>query len=246
MRILTTFVISLALFSTAEADLNDKVQAALAAEARPAQDRERDRNRRPLQTLEFFGLKEDMRVLELFPGGGWYTRVLAPVLRDRGQLYVALNTGGVEESVLTEGGFEKVEVLETGANARYVRELRGYVLDDFDFGVRDLDMVLTFRNLHSYSAEYRASINTEVFEALKPGGLYGVIDHTRRHMEPDDSENRRRMDPVIAIKEALDAGFEFVDYSPLHYRPDDELRYEVGRRSVAGNTDRFTLLFRKP
>ena len=54
------------------------------------------------------------------------------------------------------------------------------------------------------------------------------------------------MDPVGVIKELLDAGFEFVDYSDLHYRADDELEYEVGRRSVTGNTDRFTLLFRKP
>jgi predicted methyltransferase len=85
-----------------------------------------------------------------------------------------------------------------------------------------------------------------VLDVLKPGGFYGVVDHTKRHMEPETPENRRRIDPVLVIKEMLDIGFEFVDYSDLHYRPDDELEYEVGRRSVTGNTDRFTLLFRKP
>ena len=85
-----------------------------------------------------------------------------------------------------------------------------------------------------------------MFDSLKPGGLYGVVDHTARHMEPENYENRRRIDPVMVIKEMLDIGFEFVDYSSLHYRADDELRFEVGRRSVSGNTDRFTLLFRKP
>jgi predicted methyltransferase len=65
-------------------------------------------------------------------------------------------------------------------------------------------------------------------------------------MQGDYSEVWRRMDPVQAIKEIEAAGFEFVDYSDLHYRPDDTLQYEVGRRSVTGNTDRFTLLFRKP
>ena len=65
-------------------------------------------------------------------------------------------------------------------------------------------------------------------------------------MEPITRESRRRVDVVQIMKEVLAAGFEFVDYSDLHYRPDDELRYEVGRRSVTGNTDRFTLLFRKP
>ena len=73
-----------------------------------------------------------------------------------------------------------------------------------------------------------------------------VLRVTRRHMERDNYENRRRIDPVLVIKEVEDAGFEFVDFSDLHFRADDELRFEVGRRSVTGNTDRFTLLFRKP
>ena len=65
-------------------------------------------------------------------------------------------------------------------------------------------------------------------------------------MEPANNENRRRLDLVLVIKELVDMGFEFVAYTDLHYRADDELEYEVGRRSVTGNTDRFTLLFRKP
>jgi len=73
-----------------------------------------------------------------------------------------------------------------------------------------------------------------------------VVDHTRRHMQATSNENRRRIDPVLAIKEIQAAGFILEDYATLHYRLDDELRYEVGRKTVAGNTDRFTLKFRKP
>jgi predicted methyltransferase len=65
-------------------------------------------------------------------------------------------------------------------------------------------------------------------------------------MEPITMENRRRTDPVQIIVEALNAGFVLAAYSDLHYIPDDELRYEVGRRTVTGNSDRYTLLFRKP
>ena len=227
-------------------EIDSKVEAALAAESRPEADRERDRNRRPLATLNFFGLKDNMRVLELIPGGGWYTRVLAPVLADNGQLYVAIGTGRVKSGVLTEPGFEKVEVLETNDNIRRPEGSRFYAIDDFELGVSDLDMVLTFRNVHNFDPESRARVNSQVFKALKSGGLYGVVDHTMRHMEAPNNENRRRIDPVLVIKEMLDLGFEFVDYSDLHYRADDELEYEVGRRSVSGNTDRFTLLFRKP
>lgn len=230
----------------AAGDIDAKVEAALAAEARPQADRDRDDNRLPLKTLTFLGLKDDMRVLELLPGGGWYTRVLAPLLADNGKLYVAINTGTVSRKVLNEPGFEKVEVLATTDKLRRPEGSRHYVMDEFDFGVRDLDMVLTFRNVHNFGSETRALMHHEVFEALRSGGVYGIVDHTRRHMEPDNHENRRRIDPVLVIKEVQAAGFEFVDYSDLHYRADDELEYEVGRRSVSGNTDRFTFLFRKP
>ena len=247
MKLFTTAVLlSLALGAQAANEIDMKVEAALAADSRPQADRDRDRNRRAAETLNFFGLKDNMRVMELLPGGGWYTRVLAPVLAENGQLYLALGTGRASTTVLTEPGFEDVVRLETNENLHRPDGARFYVMDEFEFGVEDLDMVLTFRNVHNFTPEVRAIMNREVFESLKSGGLYGVIDHTRRHMEKLDNENRRRIDPVLVIKEMLDLGFEFVDYSDLHFRGDDELEYEVGRRSVSGNTDRFTFLFRKP
>jgi len=247
MKLFTTaLLLSLALGAQAANEIDMKVEAALAADSRPQADRDRDRNRRAAETLNFFGLKDNMRVMELLPGGGWYTRVLAPVLAENGQLYLALGTGRASTTVLTEPGFEDVVRLETNENLHRPDGARFYVMDEFEFGVEDLDMVLTFRNVHNFTPEVRAIMNREVFESLKSGGLYGVIDHTRRHMEKLDNENRRRIDPVLVIKEMLDLGFEFVDYSDLHFRGDDELEYEVGRRSVSGNTDRFTFLFRKP
>jgi len=158
----------------------------------------------------------------------------------------ALGTNTVSENVLTLPGFEQVEVLDTSDNLHRPKDSRHYVMDDFEFGVSNLDMVVTFRNLHNFDVDTWEMMNRQVFASLRSGGLYGVIDHTARHMEPANNENRRRVDPVMVIKEILDSGFEFVDYNDLHYRADDELMFEVGRRSVTGNTDRFTLLFRKP
>lgn len=246
MRI-TAAIVVLALTGIAQAgDIDAKVEAALNADGRPEADVARDRNRKPLQTLKFMGLEDDMRVLELLPGGGWYTRVLAPVLADEGKLYVALGTRRVKERLLTQPGFENVEVLETTDNTRRPKGSRLYTMDEFEFGVDDIDMVLTFRNVHNFGEEGRMMMHRQAFNALRSGGIYGIVDHTRRHMEADDPENRRRIDPVLVIKEVLAAGFEFVDYSDLHFRADDELEYEVGRRSVSGNTDRFTFRFRKP
>ena len=224
-------------------DIDDKVQAALASEIRTEAETVRDANRKPLETLKFFGLTDTMHVLELVPGGGWYTKVLAPVLAENGRLAVSVGTQGATAIIEAQGW--DVEVIETG-NFSPVEGSRLYQITDLDFGEGVFDMVLTFRNLHNFNEVGRNAINAAALRALKPGGRYGVVDHTRRHMQADNYENWRRMDPVLAIKEIEAAGFEFVDYSDLHYRADDELVYEVGRKTVTGNTDRFTLLFQKP
>jgi predicted methyltransferase len=223
-----------------------KLKAAMAAEIRTDAEKERDRNRRPIQTLKFFGLRDDMKIVELLPGGGWYTKLLAPVVQDNGEFYVALGTGRVSKSLITEPGFEDVQVVATDSKVYRKDGARLYTLETNGLGVSDADMVLTFRNYHNFDAEGRAAMNKAAFDALKSGGIYAVVDHTRRHMEGDTPENRRRIDPVVAIHEIQAAGFEFVDFSDLHYRADDELRYEVGRKSVTGNTDRWTIKFVKP
>ena len=228
------------------AALSAKLETAMGASARPAADSERDRNRRPVETLEFFGLRDDMRVVELLPGGGWYTRLLAPVLAENGEFYIAYGTNRAREMLADQPGFDNMKVTAEDARIARAEGARFYTVTNTDLGVEDVDMVLTFRNYHNFDAQSRAALNASVFKALKPGGIYGVVDHTRRHMQPDDPENRRRMDPVLAIMEIQAAGFELVAFSDLHYRPDDELRFEVGRKTVTGNTDRWTLKFRKP
>jgi len=228
------------------AAVETKLKAAMEADIRTEADVERDRNRSPIETLEFFGLRDDMKVIELLPGGGWYTKLLAPVMADNGELYVALGTGRVKERVLNQDGFENVIVVAEDAKIYRPEGSRSYALELDTLEVQDADIVFTFRNYHNFAAEGRAAMNRAVYAALKPGGIYAVVDHNRRHMESDNNENRRRVDPVLAIREIEAAGFEFVDFTDLHFRPDDELRYEVGRKTVTGNTDRWTLKFRKP
>ena len=223
-----------------------KLKAAMKADSRSEAEVERDRNRSPVETLEFFGLRDDMKVVELLPGGGWYTKLLAPVMADNGELYVALGTGRVKERVLNQDGFKHVVVVAEDAKIYRPEGSRFYALELDTLGVEDADIVFTFRNYHNFAAESRAAMNRAVYDALKPGGIYAVVDHNRRHMEEDNNENRRRVDPVLAIREIEAAGFEFVDFTDLHFRPDDELRYEVGRKTVTGNTDRWTLKFRRP
>lgn len=229
--------------------MGEKIEAAMKGEIRTAAETERDGERKPRQTLEFFGLRDDMRVLELIPSGGWYTKILAPVLAEKGELHVAIGTArAIEPMIKAVPALAKVKVAPTDAKFAPAAggQMGKFDLGDFTLGVKNLDLVLTFRNYHNLTPTARASLNRAVFAALKSGGVYGIVDHTRRHNELETAENWRRMDPVLVIKEVQAAGFVFEDSSSLHYIPDDELRYEVGRRTVTGNTDRFALRFRKP
>ena len=225
---------------------SDNIKVAMKAEVRSDKDKERDRNRRPVETLKFLGIQEDMKVLELIPGGGWYTALLAPALKDKGKLYLGMANDRIKEGLLKQKGFSKVETVSNDSKWERNKEEKRYNLLNIEFDVKNIDAVLTFRNYHNLSLATRTTLNVEALKALKPGGIYGIVDHTRRHMQSENDENGRRIDPVLVIKEVEAAGFEFVDYSTLHYKADDELRYEVGRKSVTGNSDRFTLLFKKP
>lgn len=242
LLILTANLVFAADFDAVE----NKLKTALAAEIRTDAERERDRNRRPVDTLRFFGLRDDMKIVELIPGGGWYTKLLAPVVKENGEYFVAFGAGRISRSLLKEPGFDTIQVLAPESRLYREEGARLYTLETNGLGIHDIDMVLTFRNYHNFSEQGRAAMNKAAFDALKSGGVYAVVDHTRRHMESDNQENRRRIDPVLAIHEIQAAGFRFVDYTDLHLRLDDELRYEVGRKSVTGNTDRWTLKFVKP
>lgn len=224
----------------------DMIKAAMQAPSRPAKDAERDRNRKPVETLAFFGLEHDMKVVELIPGSGWYTRLIAPVVAENGEYYAALGTSRIERGLAKEEGFSNINIIAQESTMGRADGARFYSLNFDSLGVTDMDMVLTFRNYHNFDDAGRAKMNAAAFAALKSGGIYAVVDHTARHMEGYTDSNRRRFDPVKAIKEIQAAGFELVDFSDLHHREDDELEYEVGARSVTGNTDRWTLKFRKP
>ena len=251
---LTLFVLTTALLLAAAAlaqpanptPFQQRVIEAMQGEIRTDEERARDANRMPAEVLEFFGMREDMSVIEVLPAGGWYTKILAPVLKENGKLYVTHPPGfyaDAFERVAGLPGLEEVEVIGWGGAAS---GNGGPFGPSGRWDVEPVDLVLTFRNYHNFSPEDRATVNESTFDALKPGGLYGIVDHTRRHMEPGNRENGRRVDPVLVIREVEDAGFDFVDFTDLLYRPEDELVYEVGNPEVSGSTDRFTLLFRKP
>jgi predicted methyltransferase len=248
-------VLALGLSATAQAQfmpekltpLGEQIEAAVKSPNRPEADKARDAERKPRKTLEFLGLQANQRVVELVPAAGYFTKILGPVLAEKGELYVAIGAQRLEPQIKENPALAKVKVAPSKATMTPSPTQMGlFDVGAVDLGVKDADLVLTFRNYHNFTPEARASLNKAVFASLKKGGLYGILDHTRRHNEPGNAENWRRMDPVLVIKEVQAAGFVLEDFSNIHYTPDDELRYEVGRKTVTGNSDRFVLRFRKP
>lgn len=224
----------------------EKLKAAMAMEHRSEKNVARDKNRAPLKAMEFCGLRDDMTVIEFGPGNGWYTEILGPVLQEKGALYLVNKDKWLAklDDMLARPSMSAVK--KHPIDIDWNRDDRVFQVDLIATDIRDADLALNIREYHNFDTAGAIQLSEALFEALKPGGLYCIIDHTRRHMEPKWSENRRRADPVQVIKEVQAAGFLFVDFSDMFWKPDDELRFEVGRKTVTGNTDRFTLLFQKP
>lgn len=248
-RLLTILAITLFSSPLYAQGIQQQVQQAMAGDIRTAEDKARDPFRKPDQVLAFFGLEADMRVIEIWPFGGWYTKILGPVLRDDGILYTTQPDLGAYsdalEPTLALPGLDRVVKLEyNGRDKANPRDM--WIGPAGSWDVEPVDMVLTFQNYHNLGYDDRVALNEAVFNALKPGGIYGIVDHTRRHNQAGAGFNGRRVDPVLVIKEVQASGFVFEDYSDLLAMPDDTLSLEVGQPAVSGRSDRFTLRFRKP
>jgi predicted methyltransferase len=221
------------------------VLKAMQGDIRTAEEKARDVNRLPVEILSFFRMREDMRVIEVLPAGGWFTKILGPTLKDKGKLYVTHPDGRYADqfrAIAKLPGLEKIEEIGWGAAGGG----SGAFGPSGPWKVAPVDMVVTFRNYHNFSPADRATVNKSSFDALKPGGYYGIVDHTRRHNEPTTRANGRRVDPVLVIKEVQEAGFVLVDFSNIYFKPNDALTLEVADPSINDRTDRIALLFRKP
>src|SRR5579863_49519 len=255
---------ALALPAFAADDTDTALTSALQGSWREPANAARDQYRHPRETLEFFGLKPDMTVVQLWPGGGWYTELLAPVLKDHGQLIDAtLPPRGEAESDTTRSYLAKL-----AANKDVYGKVK--VVDFSPPAKMDLgadgsaDLVLTFRNLHNWQARGQLdNVFQAAFKGLKHGGVFGVVEHRAAAGKTVDQTFKTGYMPVdYVIQEAEKAGFKLAGQSEINANPKDTKDYPNGvwtlpptyalgdkdhnKYAAIGESDRMTLKFVKP
>jgi predicted methyltransferase len=222
--------------------------AVLADPGRPAEDRVRDAARKPAEMLAFAGVRPGMTVLEILPGGGYFTRLFSAAVGPSGRVlaYVPEELVGAPYKPLESAG--KIAAEKGRENVRVVHDpLMQDVPPDF---ANTLDLVWTSQNyhdVHNLAGADAIGFNKLIFKALKPGGTYVVLDHSAaRGSGISATRTLHRIDPAQVRKEVEAAGFVFAGESKLLANPADPRTAGVFDPSIRGRTDQFVYRFRKP
>ncbi len=239
-------------------------QSALAGEHRTAESRERDAHRHPQETLAFFGIDEGMTVMEVSPGGGWYTEVLAPLLKDKGTLIAAHSSpNGGSYARRSLGSFLR----KLGENDEVYGSVQVVALQPpmavSNVAANSVDLALTFRNVHSWlRADQAEMMFSAIAETLKPGGVLGIVQH-----RGDNELSLAQMKSTAYVSEekvielAELAGLKLEGRSEINANPRDTKDHPRGvwtlppslaegnkdrdRYLAIGESDRMTLRFVK-
>ncbi|MGY4492760.1 class I SAM-dependent methyltransferase [Pseudomonas sp. TE3610] len=252
-----TFALTLAAVAPASNISTKTFDSVLKGNWRDPANSARDRYRHPRQTLQFFGLRQNQTVIEITPGNGWYSEILAPLLKDHGHYIAAVQSSGSADTLKQKfaadsAHFGKAQLLSFDPKAP-------------TFGPDDsADLLLTFRNVHNWvMADNAKAMFQGFYQVLKPGGSLGVVDHRGK---PGESVGQIKssgyLPTAYVIKLATDAGFTLVGQSEINANSKDTKDYAQGvwtlpptyklgeqdraKYQAIGESDRMTLRFIKP
>tara|TARA_B100001093_G_scaffold342729_1_gene327526 strand:+ start:171 stop:950 length:780 start_codon:yes stop_codon:yes gene_type:complete len=240
--------------------LADQLREALESSDRKAENVIRDIYRSPYETITFFKIKPNMKVIELSPGGGWYTEILANYLNDSGLLIAAHFNPEIKNNYLKRSRANFENMLSSKENFKKVKLVN---LDSALAPTESVDAVLTFRNLHNWLGPNMDNIFQNSFNALKPGGYFGIVEHRAK---PGTSLQEMKESGYVteshAIKVAENNGFTLVGKSEINANLNDNTNHPKGVWTLPptlrlkevdkskylqiGESDRMTLLFMKP
>jgi predicted methyltransferase len=241
--LLTLGLASLAAYAAGDSALPAYIAAAIADSARPAADSERDAYRKPGETLVFAGVKPGAAVLELAPGKGYYTRLLSAVVGGSGKVFA------VSSAPRPGGPTPPIQAIAADPHYANVVAVVKKVEEPLVLPQK-VDLVWTSQNYHDFHNIPEvdiATINKRVFDALKPGGIYFVLDHSAQNGSgARDTNTLHRIDEDTVKQEVEAAGFKFLGESNLLRNKADPRTAKVFDPSIQGHTDQFMLKFRKP
>lgn len=224
------------------------IAAAVADPARPDADRQADANRKPDESVAFAGLKPGQKVADLIPGSGYFTRIFSAVVGPTGHVFAvapaprpdapagAPDRAAAVKAIAADPHYSNVSVVQVAFANLTLPE--------------PVDLVWTSRNyhdLHNIPNVDVGAIDKAIFDGLKPGGVYIVLDHAAEKGSGfRDTSTLHRVDPEAVKKEVVAAGFKFEGQSEILRNPNDPHTAKVFDASVQGKTDQFILKFRKP
>jgi len=239
--VLFALVLSIALPShgMAQSDL----KSILASPTRPQADRDGDASRHPDLVIDFLGIKRGDHVADLLTGGGYWTRILVPLVGPEGRVYAGNNPffarffGEAFNALLAEPAFANVVRIDGPVDS---------IALPTDGSLDAALMVMAYHDIF-LTSEDRAALNRKVFAALKPGGVYGIIDHEAgRGVGAAKIEALHRIEKKVVIDEIEAAGFKLAREADFLSNPADDHSAKIFDPSIAGKTDRFVLRFEKP
>lgn len=220
--------------------------AAVADAGRPAADKERDANRKPAEMLEFAGVKPGQKVADFIPGGGYFTRIFAKAVGPKGKVYAVINAppAGAPapanpppiRAVAADPAYGNIEVVQVSLIEMKLPE--------------PVDVVWTSQNYHDVyvrNPENGRKATKAIYDSLKPGGVFIVLDHSApAGAAIDPADRTHRIDPAVVRKEVEAVGFKFDGENTALRNPADDRTKPVFDASIRGKTDQFIYKFRKP
>jgi len=209
------------------------IAAAVADAGRPAADKARDVYRLPGEMLVYAEVKPGSKIAEMLPGGGYFTRIFSKAVGSGGKVYAVTTPPAQGRPAFALPGYDNVTPVQVQYATMKLPE--------------PVDLVWTSQNYHDLAgnpANDMLAINKAVYDALKPGGIYIVLDHRAREGDNNAPRAFHRIDPMVVARQVMAAGFISAGESDALLRPNDPL--VVGSGTLHDDTSQFILKFKKP